>query len=134
MKKNVNLLVLKDKEKMPEALYRYIKKKFDNFNKEEEFWDNLYYSTGYTTDYVHEHILTLSEDELVKAKSQDLKEKWFNRPAVQVFLNESKILNDEMREKLSEGDFSVNVSEERSPELEVKGSDMDDDWAWDMDR
>lgn len=76
-------------ERTPEAiLYLYIKSKFDNYEKEEEFWRSLVY----TTDYTKEHILTLSEDELTGKKSRESKERWFNCPTVQNFLNDANII------------------------------------------
>lgn len=74
----------------PEAiLYLFIKDKLENISDNEDFWNS---GESYTTDFVEERVLTLSDSELIEPKSREKKKKWFNDFYVQRFLVDRKII------------------------------------------
>ncbi|MFN3906021.1 MAG: AAA family ATPase [Acinetobacter junii] len=88
------------KERNPESLiYSFIKKRFDNPRDFKEFWSD---SDSYTTDYVLEHILTLSGSDRanrVKMKS------WFNSSLS--YFSEQKIIQKWCEENIEQVDAFI---------------------------
>lgn len=78
------------KLRTPEAIvYCYIKEKYDNALENKDFWDQ---SDRFTTDYVRENILTLTEDELTATRSREYKKDWFNSNNVKTYIEERHII------------------------------------------
>lgn len=88
------------KERNPESLiYSFIKNRFDHPKEFKEFWSD---SDTYTTDYVLEHILTLSDSDRtnrVRMKS------WFNSSLS--YFNEQKIIQKWCDENITQVDAFI---------------------------
>lgn len=99
----------KSKDRNPESLiYDFIQRRFDNHKEYKEFWKN---SDTYTSDYVHDHILTQKEssrEDRVKMKA------WFNKCLK--YFNEQKVLEQWCTENIEQvnlfiSEFTVAVDE-----------------------
>ncbi|EPP3428868.1 AAA family ATPase [Acinetobacter nosocomialis] len=88
------------KDRNPESLiYNFIKNRFDNPKEFKDFWDE---SDAYSTDYVLDHILTLSDTDRtnrVKMKS------WFN--SCRSYFDEQKIVQKWCDENMEQVDAFI---------------------------